>query len=85
MEEEKNYKFEMMEKEKIRYFMVNYMCIKNVKTVYGRNLLKITGVLNISDLERQLAAANKVEKCIITNIYQMTKEDFEASTMEAKE
>jgi hypothetical protein len=85
MEEEKIYKFEMMEKEKIRYFMVNYMCIKNAKTVYGRNLLKITGVLNTSDLERQFAAANKVEKCIITNIYQMTKEDFEASTMEAKE
>lgn len=85
MEEEKIYKFEMMEKEKIRYFMVNYMCDSNTKTIYGRNLLKITGVLNISDLERQLAAANKVEKCIITNIYQMTKEDFEASTMEAKE
>lgn len=85
MEEEKIYKFEMMEKENIRYFMVNYMCIKNAKTVYGRKLLKITGALNISDLERQLAAANKVEKCIITNIYQMTKEDFEASTMEAKE
>lgn len=85
MEEEKIYKFEMMGKEKIRYFMVNYMCNRNAKTIYGRNLLKITGALNTSDLERQYAAANKVEKCIITNIYQMTKEDFEASTMEAKE
>lgn len=85
MEEEKIYKFEMMGKEKIRYFMVNYMCNRNAKTIYGRNLLKITGALNTSDLERQYAAANKVEKCIITNIYQMTKEDFEASSMEAKE
>ena len=85
MEEEKIYKFEMMGKEKIRYFMVNYMCNRNAKTIYGRNLLKITGVLNTSDLERQFAAANKVKKCIITNIYQMTKEDFEASSMEAKE
>lgn len=67
MEEEKIYKFEMMEKEKIRYFMVNYMCIKNAKTVYGRKLLKITGALNTSDLERQFAAANKAEKSIITN------------------
>ena len=41
MEEEKIYKFEMMEKEKIRYFMVNYMCIKNAKTVYGRSLLEM--------------------------------------------
>jgi hypothetical protein len=85
MEEEKIYKFEMMEKEKIRYFMVNYMCDSNTKTIYGRNLFKITGTLNTSDLERRCAAANKVEKCIITNIYQMTKEDFEASSMEAKE
>lgn len=67
MEEEKIYKFEMMEKENIRYFMVNYMCIKNAKTVYGRKLLKITGALNTSDLERQFAAANKAEKSIITN------------------
>ena len=38
MEEEKIYNFEMMGKEKIRYFMVNYMCHSNTKTIYGRNL-----------------------------------------------
>jgi len=66
-------------KEKVRYFMFSYMYCGYSKYAYGRHLAIVKGDLVIKEIEECIARTKGIDRVLVTGLFEMTKEDFNAS------